>query len=461
MNDPRKPPAPQGQPGSAIAPHPSHPPNQSGYAPPAPYNPYAPAQQQPQYVPQPVNPPPAQPPQYQQLYQPPIALVAPRSTHLISTVNAPTGTGFAAMAMLSMKRALRLRIEPNEVLSDERTAMQAAVPPVTDENQQAFLAWRRSVLFMAAMLMVPSALLHAVERLDFDDGMPEGWKAVNAIAALVEIGFAVFLCTQVGKWTQWRTQSKRLAIGWAISFLAPFLVFLYPLATSANFSELAGEGMPPEQMMQLRAAAGLAVGAQALLTLAPKVISLLQGMIRASIASKTLFPGSTAPGWTMVMAAPLYMIIFYIFVLLPYHMSGSNLVVIGMLLVLVAKSTLIRAGLGLTKPMDDATARQATQKALGLWMLLLIAGIVCITAGLWDFVKIAKVLTLGNFVLSIGANILILTLIATDGIIAALNRARGTTVDEEKLAVQAESQVAGFAGKTLFASAVSAQQPPR
>jgi hypothetical protein len=80
---------------------------------------------------------------------------------------------------------------------------------------------------------------------------------------------------------------------------------------------------------------------------------------------------------------------------------------------------------------------------------------------LWDFVKIAKVLTLGNFVLSIGANILILTLIATDGIIAALNRARGTTVDEEKLAVQAESQVAGFAGKTLFASAVSAQQPPR
>jgi hypothetical protein len=149
------------------------------------------------------------------------------------------------------------------------------------------------------------------------------------------------------------------------------------------------------------------------------------------------------------------MIIFYIFVLLPYHISGSNLVVVGMLTVLAAKATLIRAGLGLTKPMDDLTARKATQKALGVWMLLLISGIVLISAGLWDFLKVAKPLTLVNFLLSIGANILILTLISTDAIIAALNRARGTSTDEEKLADQAAAQVAGFAGATVYANAIS------
>src|SRR5205814_5453010 len=101
---------------------------------------------------------------------------------------------------------------------------------------------------------------------------------------------------------------------------------------------------------------------------APKIISLLQGMIRASIATKTLFPGATAPGWLIVVAAPLYMIIFYVFVLLPYHFTGSGLVVVGTLLVLAAKGTLVRAGLGLARPMADETARTATQKALKLWM---------------------------------------------------------------------------------------------
>ena len=42
----------------------------------------------------------------------------------------------------------------------------------------------------------------------------------------------------------------------------------------------------------------------------------------------------------MVIAAPLYMIIFYVFVLLPYHFTGSGLVAAGMLLVLV----LVRVG---------------------------------------------------------------------------------------------------------------------
>jgi len=352
------------------------------------------------------------------------------------------------MAALSLRRAFRLRIEPNEVLDDERTAMLRSTPPITDENQQAFLAWRRSVLFMAALLMVPVALLHAIDKLDFGEGVPDGWKTVNTLAFLVEAGFAAFLWLQVPKWTGWRKQSRALSIGWMLYFFTPFLVYLYPLADAMVEMQTRGadtSNIPPDALQQVRVAAGALIGASALVSLAPKVISLLQGVIRASIATKTLFPGSTAPGWTIVIAAPLYMVIFYIFVLLPYHFSGSSLVALGLVLVLVAKATLVRAGLGLTKPMTDSVARTATSKALSLWMALLVAGATAIVAGLWDIIEKASALSVVNFALSMGANILVLTVIATDGLISALNRARGTTPDEEQLADQAAAQVASFA----------------
>lgn len=415
---------------SPQRPYPQQQPYQQQPYPPQPNAPYPPQPNAP-YAPQPDAPYPQQPPRAH--------MVAPRNTHLVSTVSAPTGHGFGAMAALSLRRAFRLRIEPNEVLDDERRAMTAAVPAITDETQQAFLAWRRSVLFMAALVMIPVAFLHAYENLKDLGNLPEGWKSLTYLSVAVESGFAVFLWTQVPRWTAWKRQARTLSWAWLVYFLTPFLIFLYPVAANFDYGDVTAEA---RQQMQI--GAGFLVGAQALVSLAPKVISLLQGLIRASIATKTLFPGASAPGWLMVIAAPLYMIIFYIFVLLPYHFSGSGLVVLGMLLVISAKSTLVRAGLGLTKPMTDDTARAATKKALSLWMLLLIAGAACIIAGLWNLVSKASPLTLVNFALSMGANILLLTLIATDILITALDRARGTTAEERRLADEAAAEVAAF-----------------
>jgi hypothetical protein len=213
------------------------------------------------------------------------------------------------------------------------------------------MAWRRSVLLMAAMIMAPVALLHAVERLDFKDGMPGTWKGLIGLTVVIEFAFAGLLWLLLPRWTTWRAQSRLLALGWLVYFFVPFLVFLYPLAASVDIVHLP-PGMTMDmlsreerQMVQAtRMALGVAVGSQAMLALAPKIISLLQGLIRAGIATKTLFPGSTAPGWVLVLAAPLYIIIFYVFVLLPYQIVGSGLVVFGVVLVVAAKLSLVRAG---------------------------------------------------------------------------------------------------------------------
>ena len=354
----------------------------------------------------------------------------------------PKGHGFFAMAMLSMRRAFRLRIDANEVLEDERQAMLAARPAIADETQQAFLAWRRSVLFMAALLMIPVALLHAIDNLDLDASVPEAWRTLSYFSVAIEVGFALLLWTQVKRWTQWRKQARTLSWAWMIYFLSPFLVFLYPLAASFDYSQFGAADDEAARMAKV--SVGIAIGAAAIVQLAPKIISLLQGLIRASIATKTLFPGASAPGWLMVIAAPLYMVIFYVFVLLPYHFTGSGWVIAGMLLVLAAKSTLVRAGLGLTRPMATEHARKATARAQSLWMLLLVSGAACIVGGLWDLVSSASPLTLANFGLGMAANILLLTLIASDALIMGLDRARGVTAEERALAEETQGQIAAF-----------------
>lgn len=344
--------------------------------------------------------------------------------------------------MLSMKRAFRLRIDANEVLDDEREALLRARPAVVDETQQAFLAWRRSVLFMAALLMIPVALFHAVENLNFEEGLPEAWKTLQVLSLLVEVAFAIFLWTQVSRWTKWKRQSRAVGWAWLIYFLTPFLVYLYPLASSFDVSGVDNAQAERAAKMTI----GIAIGAQALLSLSPKIISLLQGMIRASIATKTLFPGASAPGWLMVLAAPLYMIIFYVFVLLPYHFTDSGLVVTGLLLVLAAKGSLVRAGLRLTRPMPGDAARRSTQRALSVWLALLMTGALFIIGGLWDLVSQAPVVTALNFALSMASNILLLTLISTDAIISGLDRARGTSAEERALAEDVLGQLAAFTG---------------
>ncbi|MFT3694503.1 MAG: proline-rich domain-containing protein [Kofleriaceae bacterium] len=432
-------PQPHGQPQQPYGPpQPYGQPQQPHGAPPQPYG------QPQQPYPLPTNNPPAprpwpEPPPPQPQPLPYAQALTPRRTHLAQAVKPPTGTGFIAMAILSLKRAFRLHIDANEVLDDERAAMLAARPAITDESQQAFLAWRRSILFVAALLMIPVAIVHVADDLKFEDGTPEIWKQLSYVQVVVEIGFALFLWTQVGKWRSWRTQSRRLALGWLLYFLTPFLVFLYPLASAVDYRQ-----MDPATAHATKIAVGMAIGAQAFLSLAPKIISLLQGLIRASIATKTLFPGASAPGWMMVIAAPLYMIIFYVFVLLPYHFTGEPLVVIGTLLVLSAKGTLVRAGLRLTRPMTDATARHATHRAQMIWMTLLIAGIAFIVGGLWELVSKASPLSVLNFGLSMGANILLLTLIATDTIISGLDRARGVTPEESALAAEVQQDIAAF-----------------
>ncbi|HEY5933795.1 MAG TPA: hypothetical protein VIU61_04155, partial [Kofleriaceae bacterium] len=137
------------------------------------------------------------------------------------------GSAFVKFLKISSKRAFRLRIEPAEVLASERRSLHAANPPIVDPNLQAFLAWRRSVLFLVACALVPLALVGAIDA--FTGTMAGPIRFVKGVPVIAEIIFAYVCWSQLKQWTHWRTQRRKLLWAWLLFMLTPFIVFLYPL----------------------------------------------------------------------------------------------------------------------------------------------------------------------------------------------------------------------------------------
>jgi len=253
----------------------------------------------------------------------------------------------------------------------------------------------------------PRAFLHAYENLQDLETVPDAAHADLPRRRGSKLARAL-LWTQVGRWTAWRRQARALSWAWLLYFLMPFLVFLYPLRVPRSTWAKRPRAAPPDAARDRHAdrRAGAALARS-------QVISLLQGLIRARLATKccSRAPGPLADGeWAAYMTSSMSSCCC------PITSAAAALVVAGMLLVLAARARSFRAGLRLTKPMPADAARHATKKTLTLWMTLLIAGAACIVAGLWQTGLAASPLTLVSFALTMAANILLLTLIATDAL---------------------------------------------
>jgi hypothetical protein len=362
--------------------------------------------------------------------------------------DAPDHESFVGFLKISLRRAFRLRIEPDEVLPSERAALAAAEPAITDPTFQAFLAWRRSVLFFIATALVPLSLLRLIEVFAEDD-VPGTLRALFTIPVLAEIGFCALAWQQLRHWTEWRQQRRKLALGWIGYFLAPFVVYLYPLRSAVADMMAQTAGMDPS-MAQAREAftmlGGVAFALQAVLFLAPKAVSLMPGLVRAAIVTKLLFPGSAAPGWLIVLAAPLYALLAYVVLIVPYQLTGTGTFAIVILGVVAAQYWHGRAGYALARPQrrEEAIATIAAARtgyaismAVSALFLLIALGDLVST---FDFGAISIVTLLASFVISIA----LLTLISTDLIIASLDRARGITAGSAELAAEYHQQLESF-----------------
>ena len=258
---------------------------------------------------------------------------------------------FLKFLKISAKRAFRLRIDPAEVLPAERYELAHASPPIVEPNLQAFLAWRRSVLFLVACALIPLTIIGLWNGLT--GKLPDPIRFVKVAPAVAEALFLVIAWVQLKNWAHWRRQRRWLFWGWLLFLITPFIVFVYPLRTIVDELPRTKAGLLAQKDMLLamgvdgvkqRILMPFVFAMIAMLQLAPKAISLMPGLVRASMVVKLLFPGSSAPGWLIAMAAPMYALLAYVILIIPYQFTGDGRFITGVLLVVVGQGVLARAG---------------------------------------------------------------------------------------------------------------------
>src|SRR5690606_5477730 len=240
----------------------------------------------------------------------------------------------------------RLRIDPAEVTPAERATLESS--GVSAPSVQAFLAWRRSVLFVVALGFLPVVGLEIYDASRAGDG-PEVLTSLGWLQVTVHAAFALLLWTQLPRWTAWRRQRRVLTAGWFFYFLTPFALYLYPRRTA--FGDALGQGVAAGD--PTAAAMGPLFGMLAslgvMLDLAPKAVSLLPGLLRGAITSKLLFPGASGPGWLVLLMAPIYAVLMYLVLMVPYQLTASGYFVVAMVGLIGAQMWLGRMGYRLAR----------------------------------------------------------------------------------------------------------------
>jgi hypothetical protein len=148
----------------------------------------------------------------------------------------------------------------------------------------------------------------------------------------------------------------------------------------------------------------------------------------------------------MVVAAPLYALLAYVILIVPYQFTGSGWFIAGVLGVIAAQSFLARAGFALAKPMDEAEALLHINRVRKYYMGVMMFSAVLIVVALGSLVaklnlRATDVITA---VMKFETNVLILTMIGADLVVTNLDRARNYTAGRGHVEEQTEVKIAAF-----------------
>ncbi len=372
-------------------------------------------------------------------------VAAEKSWGVAQVLTENPGSRFVSFLKISAKRAFRLRIEPTEVLPSEKAALEGAHPPIVDQNLQAFLAWRRSVLFLVACALIPLTTIGFFDALLVGQATP---IRVIKMAPIAAEGLFLGICwLQLRNWAHWRRQRRWLLIGWLFFMATPFVVFVYPLRTVFDHGGFTLEDAKALGLDALtKDLIPFKITMIAMLQLAPKAISLMPGLVRASLVIKLLFPGSPAPGWLIVVAAPIYALLAYVILIVPYQFTGSGWFVGGVIGVITGQILLARSGFALAQPLTEAEALVTITRVRKIYISIMLGSAVLIIIALGSLVAQLKLHWLDVIlsVLKFETNVLILTMIGSDLVITNLDAARAKNMGRYHVEEQAEAKIAAF-----------------
>ncbi len=286
------------------------------------------------------------------------------------------GPGFG----LHFKRAVNWNLSSIEILPEERAVLLAN--GVDDDHAGRFLIWRRSVLGAVMPITLVSALLAVLSGLTGD----RGWGQLSAFGILVDLlrvlslfalPAAAFMAQKI--WYRQRRSRNTLITGFMVAFATPLVLGLIPFSWLMDLNSI-----NPMERAQAAAGAGFIGAILVYVTLMPAVLSLIPGVLRACLRIKALLPEATLPGWFLVAATPLYILLFLVIFSVINQVAGHFLLILGVLALLIAPTLYMINSSTFTKPLRTPAEIAKVGSVQNLAMGIALTGVVMLV--LWTFV---------------------------------------------------------------------------
>lgn len=349
-----------------------------------------------------------------------------KGTEPLPTEHVPaSGDGYGPRIKLWFRRAMRTDLQPIALLPDERVVFEVENLHQGSDPLMRVMAWRRAALFVAALFLAVPTVVHLIKSLiDLGSGA-DAFTALGLLITLSSVALAVGVWIAHRTWDQLARSRRILFSFWLVAFVVPFAVCLFPVRAGREGAEAV--------------AMGVAGALSAVILLAPKVLSLVPGLIRAALATKALFPGSPAPGWLITLGAPLYLMLLFLVMQMPYQLAGGGFMALALIALMAAPIVLWFNGRVLARPSTLDEALVHIRKVRMLMLVLNAVGGVFLFIGLIDMVaSIQGLSVLDTFLplLSVIANVFVLAVVGLDLTMKGLQRAHFVASDPETHALR-------------------------
>lgn len=219
-------------------------------------------------------------------------------------------------------RAFQWNLQAVALTREEESRLAAA--GITDALLQRYFAWRKSLLMSVLGPLALTALLQTIDLLAdppsdgtlTDLGQLIKWLGLAAMWSMPVAAVLAFV-----DWDRPARSRRFLLLGWGVGFGVPFVVALIPISWIGNIGQLTAAQ---------RSAVGAQVAAAYVAGLLPLVMSILPGVVRACVRVKTLSPGSIVPGWMLLVAAPLSVLVWLVPVVAINALTSGILLVLAL-----------------------------------------------------------------------------------------------------------------------------------
>jgi len=151
----------------------------------------------------------------------------------------------------------------------------------------------------------------------------------------------------------------------------------------------------------------------------PKAISLFPGIMRSSMTLKTMLPEASAPGWASVMVAPVYSIFLIMVASTIIQVQGSTTLLVGIAFLMAAPLVYLFKANDVLLPHNEQDAARIVVGVRRLAGVFNAIGTILLAIFLIENTAFG-ILDALRFGLSVGAGIALLTVVASDFILALL-----------------------------------------